>query len=536
VTQPDQQQNGSEPCQPEQPSVFLSYRRLDDEIPPGEHKAAGFVRYLQDQLKYELTRELGLPEDVLWVDRNRIQTADDFTTVIADAIKKSDIFLAVVSWNYIRRDWCCAEVGAFSTHLGQMEKDAQARRIFRADKQAVDESLLPAPLRGLQAVRFYNKDAEKGVLEYYYRGKVAQKNAYRAAIRDLAHSIYARLQELGIYAARPAPRALLRKLVKNNRSVYVAAPSADTLDAYCVLVKELWTRGFTVIPASEPVDEAGNRVEDRPPTGHLPSEGAATIAQVRSALAASEVSIHLLGERRGFIPDGLQEGIVTLQLAEARAEAERRPSFRRLIWAPKTIPGLDPLPARDALHVLEQFDKFIDSDEIEGDTSARFNEFVLQRLLPSKPVNPVTAAPPIVKPVPSVFIAYLPIDQNVGLGAARRLKELGAPQIYFGAVGDGAASGGTERRQALMARADHVVFCWGAVDELQIVETLDLPVFQSWRAVKPKGHLCLLACDPDNDIKRSACQLGSLGQADLVIDGLGADLRKTMAPILGPAQ
>jgi hypothetical protein len=528
---PDQQVERVEDCQhSEQPSVFISYRRLDDEIPPGERKAAGFVRYLQDQLKYELTRELGVPEDVLWVDRNRIQTADDFTAVIADAIKKSDIFLAVVSWNYIQRDWCCAEVGAFSTHLAQMETAAQARRIFRADKQAVDESMLPEPLRGLQAVRFYNRDVEKGVLEYYYRGRVAQKHAYRAAIRDLAQSIYARLQELGIYSTKPTPRVLVRKLVKNNRSIYVAAPSADTLDAYCVLVKELWTRGFTVVPATRPLDEAGERVDDRPPTGYLPSEGTATLAEVRAALATSEASIHLLGERRGFIPDGLQEGIVTLQLAEARAEGERRPSFRRLIWAPKTIPGLEPLPSRDALSVLGQFDKFIDSDEIEGDTSARFNEFVLQRLLPSKPLNPVT-----IKSLPSLFIAYLPIDQNVGLSAAKRLKELGAPQIYFGDVGNGAAPGGSERQQALMARADHVVFCWGAADELQIVETLDLPMFQRWRALKPKGHLCLLACDPDNDIKRSACELGTLGPADLVIDGLRADVRKTMALILGPA-
>jgi hypothetical protein len=252
-------------------------------------------------------------------------------------------------------------------------------------------------------------------------------------------------------------------------------------------------------------------------------------------LAVSEISIHLLGERRGFVPDGLREGIVALQLAEARAEVERRPPFRRLIWAPKTIPGLDPLPARDALHVLEQFDKFIDSDEIEGDTSARFNEFVLQRLLPPKPAGPATVNPVTVKAVPSLFIAYLPVDQDVALSAARRLKALGALQIYFGGVGNGAVPGGAERQQGLMARADHVLFCWGVADELQIVETLDLPMFQSWRALKPRGHLCLLACDPDNDIKRSACQLGSLGQADLVIDGLGADLRKTMAPILGPA-
>jgi len=469
-----------------------------------------------------LIHELGLPENVLWVDRNRIQNADDFTAVIAEAIAKSDLFLAIVSNNYVQREWCAAEVASFAGRFEHMEKAARERRIFRIDKQEVDETTLPPPLRGLEAIRFYDKDPEKGVLEYYYRGKVAKKPAYLAAIRDLARSIYKRLEELGVRAPKPPRKELIHKI---DRTVYVALPAADTADAYQTLVKELWTRGFTVVPNVNPPDE--------PPSGQLPHDGPAARAALREAMAQAEAAIHLVGDRRGFQPDGLDGGIVAIQLAEARAEAARRPGFRRLIWAPRIVTGLpEPMPERDPLAVLERFDAFIDSDEIESDVSAKFNEFVLQRLLPPPPA-PAPAAGPARSAAPiSVFIAYLPTDQAVGLMAAKRFKELGAGQVFFGAIGAAGSPEAAERQATLIARAEHVVFAWGATDALDIVEALDAPVFGRWRTARPEGRLCLFVGDPPNELKASAVELGCFGPADLVIDGQLDDLRGAVQPLL----
>jgi hypothetical protein len=69
--------------------------------------------------------------------------------------------LAVVSRNYIQGQFCTTELQAFSQRFEQMERDARAGRIFRADKQAVDENLLPRPLQDLQAVRFYDNDPKR---------------------------------------------------------------------------------------------------------------------------------------------------------------------------------------------------------------------------------------------------------------------------------------------------------------------------------------------------------------------------------------
>ncbi len=65
------------------------------------------------------------------------------------------------------------------------------------------------------------------------------------------------------------------------------------------------------------------------------------------------------------------------QLARAAAEAGARPSFYRLIWAPNVMPTLAP---RDPFKVLSRFGVELPSDQIDGDTAARFNEYVLQRL------------------------------------------------------------------------------------------------------------------------------------------------------------
>lgn len=511
-------------------SVFLSYRRLDDEVPPGEGKGTtGFVRYLQDQLKYELTRELGLPEDVLWYDRNKIQSADHYTTIVADAIRNSDILLAVVSRNYIQGQFCTTELQAFSQRFEQMERDARARRIFRADKQAVDENLLPRPLQDLQAVRFYDNDPERGELEYYYRGRVTQRNAYREAIRDLARSIYKRLTELGIRPVVPEARPLARKLSPNNRNVYVSLPAADTRDAYVALVKDLWARGYNVLPNGGQDAQNVASPESRPAAGLLASlVGPEVLATIRQALSTCEVAIHFVGEFRGVVPDGLDSGLVGLQLAEARAESQRRSEFRRLIWAPKVVPGSpEELAPRDPLEVLKRFDQFSASDEIVGDTAARFSDFVIQRLTATAPQ--VAASQTTVAAASSIFITYVPRDERVGLLAAKRLREItaGRVPIFFAPV-----NSSDDRPWALAKRAKHVLLCWGEADEMDVLETLDLPLLRAWRDENPTGHLCLLACSPESSAKRAMIEVGSFGPADIVMDTLAGLRPASLEPLL----
>lgn len=188
-------------------------------------------------------------------------------------------------------------------------------------------------------------------------------------------------------------------------------------------------------------------------------------------------------------------------------------NFERLIWAPKILPGTDEKTApRDPLAVVERFDAPLPSDQVDSDTGARFNEFVLQRL--NSRATPVAAPRKRM-----VYVGCLPLDQKLGLDVARQVKELGASPIL-----------------APVGHAEQAFFCWGEADEASILDALDSPSIRNWRTAKPKGRLIVVACPPHSPTKAAACELGEFGPADAVIDGTTGDLRGKLATYLSTSQ
>ena len=512
------------PTDTHRPSVFISYNHADNVPPASKPKVATFVRQLFSDLQYELTC-LGLPKDGTWLDY-KIKHAEDFTEVIQEAISQSDIFLAVVSRQYIQSDFCAKEIATFIERLGELPEAERKRRIFRVDKQEVPNNTLPPPLRDLHAARFYWKDPETGDdVEFFDRWNGKPDRAkYQPELTRLARSIYRRWQELNTGAplansdAAPlrargsataplaAGPAALDPAAGTKLTVFVAKPAADMEDEYHTLVCELEGRGFRVLP-------------DR--GGRLPEDGAKAVEAVRNALAAAELSIHLVGDRYGVTPDGLAEGIVALQLKEARAAAEKRHGFARLIWVPKLLPrpepggSGEPVP-RDPFETLRRFglEGLLDSDEIESDTASRFNEFVLQRL-----ASRIATA--VAEPKACVFVGAPAGDRDLLDAMAKRIKALGAKPIF----------GPT----TLLARADHVVYCWGQADEAAMLDAVDGPAIQAWRAAHPGGRICLVTFPPMTETKASALEVGSYGEADAVTDSNSDDLETQLRSVVAPA-
>ena len=94
------------------PRVFVSYARDDDEPPPDDPGAKGFVSYLRDQLQYEL-RQLGQPYPELWRDTGPNRTGHQFEPDLSEALANSSLLLVVLSRNWIARDWCRRELDEF---------------------------------------------------------------------------------------------------------------------------------------------------------------------------------------------------------------------------------------------------------------------------------------------------------------------------------------------------------------------------------------------------------------------------------------
>jgi hypothetical protein len=488
-------------------SVFINYRRLDDEPPPNEPKAKGFVRYLHEQLRWEL-KTLGVPEGVLWLDRYKLQNDDDFTTVIREELERSDILLAIVSWNYIQSGWCRAEIEAFA-HAQKAANDAAEplrRPIFRIDKQDVPVAHIPQQLREINAIRFFAVDPETGTeQEYFYRGKVVRRKPYYTAIHDLAQQIFRRLQDLGLTPVQPETRPEGFEVTPTGRTIYLAKPGADLASSYDRLVKELEGLGHAVVP---------------PPERELPSDGSLATRAIAEALAGAELSIHLLGERRGFRPDGLEDGIIPLQLAAAADEAARRPGFTRLIWAPKIIPDADGAAAgarRDPLQVLEGFGSALGpQDAIEGDTCSRFVDLLRQRLAGKTKREESKAKV-------TIYVSGPPSDQKLIGPVARQIRDAGGIPVYG------------PLQPPVLRRADHVICCWGAADEPAIMEHLEAAALQEWRGAHPSGQLVLVTFPPETATKETACDVEVFGAATLVLDSAAADFQQRLQALIGTA-
>lgn len=79
-------------------SVFISYARTDNESPPDDEKAKGWVTFFWAQLRYELTSR-GAKQAKLWLDRYQIELQEAFTEEIEKALTEANLIVTVLSRN-----------------------------------------------------------------------------------------------------------------------------------------------------------------------------------------------------------------------------------------------------------------------------------------------------------------------------------------------------------------------------------------------------------------------------------------------------
>ena len=317
--------------------IFMSYARVDDAPPPHLPDAKGFVTFLHEQLAFEL-RRIGAPWPKIWRDTKRIENADQFEPRIEQAISDLSILLVVLSKNWISRPYCVRELESFAE---RWKADGGLReRIVVAAKREVDPDRRPSLLQGQVGIKFYALDEPEeseggaGLEQEFYAGGRIRDRRYEDRIEELAGILWRKANrkrpptEIKSTFAHPASDPPpLPPVRPNGRTVFVAKPADDMYEAYDRVTKELQERGNTVVP---------------PADVNIP-HGSSALAFIDEALGAAAMSVHLLGAKAGFAPDG-QDPIVKLQLARAAAkvgaplkqdEAGDRQVFKRIIWGPR---------------------------------------------------------------------------------------------------------------------------------------------------------------------------------------------------------
>ena len=384
--------------------IFMSYAHDDDLILSPDPSEMGFVTFLDQQLRLKL-RDLGAQQADIWRDRRRISQGDQFNDVIDDGLKKAEFLIVVMSPNWIQRPYCRKEFDSFLSIRKAAGVANPATRVLLVGKGYVDWTARPQELQGQDGFLFYSRDVQddvKAVTPFFNRGKCNDR--FFTEVDDLAADLQLRLSRItvGAPAAPPQPQAA-PIAVPNGRTVFLSKPASDMKAAYARLVNELQGKGFTVAP--DPNQD--------------PPDDASAAAFLTAALDKSEAFVHLLGDKPGFAPEGL-DPLVKLQIALAREKAAQAEGAanerlkRRIIWAPKILDNGGAAPAaavaeRDPLQVLEGFDRQIATDKIDGDILSKFVEYLFQYLTETAP-HPLSIAPAGAKF--DVYLSYHPSDED----------------------------------------------------------------------------------------------------------------------------
>lgn len=296
--------------------VFISYAHLDNQpLVEGEE---GWISELHRVLERRLAMLLGETPRI-WRDKE-LRGNDYFDDVIAKGFHKAALFLSVVTPRYVRSDYCRMEFEEFcrkAQEEGSLAVGDRAR-VMKVLKTPIELGEMPPPMPDLLGYEFFRFDPESGKLREFRLGSQDYREPFLARLDDLAQEIAEALRML-----RDAHEAA----ADDARVVYLAATSHDLKEVAEMVRRELQARGHRVIP---------NR--------NLPYEAEALREMVASELARADLSVHLVGRRYTFVPEGDERSVVEIQndLAAARC-AEG--GLERVIWLPPEMELDDPFQA-----------------------------------------------------------------------------------------------------------------------------------------------------------------------------------------------
>jgi hypothetical protein len=307
--------------------IFISYAHIDNQ--PLTKDQEGWIDAFHRALEIRLQELLG-DRPKIWRDP-KLQGNDVFSDTLVDQFSKAALLVSVFSPRYVKSDWCKKELQEF---LQVAEKTrglviGNKARVFKVLKTLVPLDQQPPEVQGMLGYEFYQVDKVTGK-PFEFRqefGPEAIQNFW-AKLDDLAWEIRQLLEILkkqngkkgeptAVSAAPSAPATGL--------AIYLAETSFDLKGERDKIKREFEHKGYTILP-----DQA------------LPLEAEACKAAVRSHLAKCKISVHMIGENYGIIPEGEFCSVVHLQNDLAAERSRDAAAFSRLIWMPVGLEARDP--------------------------------------------------------------------------------------------------------------------------------------------------------------------------------------------------
>jgi len=294
--------------------VFISYAHVDNEtLAAGQD---GWVSLLHDRLNKRL-QQLRREEVKNWRE-SKLQGYGEFTEALLTKLQRSALFICVLSPAYIKSKWRLNELREF--HQRRVTRGDKVG-VFKVVKKPVPFDEQPEELQGLLGYDFYESDSATGdIHEFSPELSAKHDNRYWSKLEDLAQDILRFLADMKSWESQAALR------LDAGKNIYLAETTSDRAVDRDKVKRELEAFGCIVTPDAELPRTTADEVE----------------AHVRAYLLTAEMSVHLIGERYGLIPEmAAGRSIVRIQhdLAQARGAD---PDFRRVIWIPNNLKNVEP--------------------------------------------------------------------------------------------------------------------------------------------------------------------------------------------------
>jgi hypothetical protein len=339
--------------------IFVSYAHLDNMKPQGFE--IGWVDRLYDALNIEVPMH-GV-EVKLWRDKRDLEPERYFNKDILDNVSRSDAFIAIVSPAYPQRPFCLKELIHFLDESKVAPVNERCSRVLKVVKRPIVDprisGMLPEKINDTGEFPFYSVDRQTGRVLLFIRpnGDIASEEFWDA-MEQLAEAIARTVRRLEPH----------RQKSQSDLSIYLAEPSQDQKQSYRTIRSELVNQGFQVLPDPEQT---------------IPGEYDDALAFIDQQLSRCVISVHLLGKRPGYIPSDRAgqptKPITRLQLERARARGSVDPSFRRFIWASRSIEPSQ----KDQKALFAEFKKgiaLLENDEFVTEPLQLFKDAVLDHL------------------------------------------------------------------------------------------------------------------------------------------------------------
>ena len=300
-----------------QNDLFISYAHIDNERFP--EKTKGWIDQLHERLEIRLSQLLGTRPKI-WRDP-MLRGPDDFRQRLVIELSQTALFVSIVSPRYITSDSCRDEVECFFD--GVKRRDLGEKRcVFKIVKTYVPLKDHPLGLQDLLGYEFYERNEASGRV-YEFDAEISAQGEkdkrYWNKFEDLAWDIH----ELIKFLETPG---ITTSINPSGKTIYLAETTSDLAEQRDKVRRELTQYGHTVLP---------NKA--------LPLEASAFEKDVRDYLRSSQLSVHLIGEYYGLIPEKESERSIVRLQQDLAVERGDDAQFSRLIWLP---PGLEPKDER----------------------------------------------------------------------------------------------------------------------------------------------------------------------------------------------